>query len=212
METVSDWFAWRADSKSQSVEDQNADRYTVVSSWENRDVLYSFLGIYTIGLWVFYPDEFTRKNVIIRPKDRPKMKKVSFNFLYEKCENVEHRYLKYKRVNELDELKKYIGNYDLCGNVIPIWPGGNIAKGMQYCFDIPDIYFNQEKVSLWTKVLQQKYETSFLQGIIDSIYGKEMETFLNEMDKEGYKEFLKHCVKIIRDRTNLIEIKEKEQR
>lgn len=24
METVSDWFAWRADSKSQSVEDQNA--------------------------------------------------------------------------------------------------------------------------------------------------------------------------------------------
>ena len=52
METVSDWFAWRADSKSQSVEDQNADRYTVVSSWENRDVLYSFLGIYTIGLWV----------------------------------------------------------------------------------------------------------------------------------------------------------------
>ena len=54
------------------------------------------------------------------------MKKVSFNFLYEKCENVEHRYLKYKKVNEMDE--------------------------------------------------------------------------------EGYKKFLKHCVKIIRDRTNLIEI------
>lgn len=68
------------------------------------------------------------------------------------------------------------------------------------------------KVSLWTKVLQQKYETSFLQAIIDSIYGKETETFLNEMDEEGYKKFLKHCVKIIRDRTNLIEAKEKEQR
>lgn len=102
METVSYWFAWRADSKSQSVEDQNADRHTVVSSWENRDVLYSFLGIYTIGLWVFYSDEFIRKNVIIRPEDRPKMKKVSFNFLYEKC-----------------------------GNVIPIWPGGNIAKSSE---------------------------------------------------------------------------------
>ena len=69
-----DWFAWRATSKSQSVENRNADRYTVVLGWENRDVLYSFLGIYTIGLWVFYLDEFIR-------------------------------------------------NYDLCGNVIPIWPG-----------------------------------------------------------------------------------------
>ena len=58
-------------------------------------------------------------------------------------------------------------------------------------------------------VLQQKCETSFLQAIIDSIYGKETEAFLNEMDKEGYKKFLKHCVRIIRDRTNLIKAKEK---
>ncbi len=43
---------------------------------------------------------------------------------------------------------------------------------------------------------------SYLQAIIDSIYGKETETFLNEMDEEGYKKFLQHCVKIIRDRKN----------
>ena len=60
MNTVQDWFNWRTGIKRISVEEQNANNEHV-KEWVHKDVLYSFLGIYSIGLWVYYPETFYGK-------------------------------------------------------------------------------------------------------------------------------------------------------
>lgn len=196
MKTVEDWFDWRTCKKSKSIEDQNYDNNTISKSWKHRDVLYSFLGIYSIGLWIFYPSEYTKTTYTIRPIDMPKSNKVSFEYL-----NAQKKYSTYNELNNFAELKMFIEYYDHPGNVIPVWPGANIARGMSYCFDIPDIYFRKNDNLEWTKILIKKYNDIYLDDIMNCVkYPTNTKEFLEKIDKNGYKNFLMHCVSVISNR------------
>lgn len=202
METVKDWFDWRNKNGS-SIEEQNSDN-KYIKDWKYKDVLYSFLGIYTIGLWIYYPKEFERTPYTIRPIARKKSNKVSFDYLCpnDKSEGEKYKYIKYVELNNLEELKSFIKVYTCAGNVIPVWPGANIHRGMGYCFDIPDIYFRNPDVIEWTKTLMTINEKAYLDEIMESNYPSYTEKFLDRMskNKKEYKGFLKHCISIINNR------------
>ena len=74
------------------------------------DTLYSFLGIYVIGLYIFYPDMFICKNIEIKAGAR---RAYSNNY-------VNKNYRQFYELNDLPELKNFISNYKKIGNVIPI--------------------------------------------------------------------------------------------
>ncbi len=92
--------------------------------WDETDTLYSFLGIYVIGLKACYPNKFIRTNFQIRT--------VKGSNEYSK--KVITNYKEFVDLNGLEELKNFIKNYLTIGNLISIWPGGNIHKGMSQCF------------------------------------------------------------------------------
>lgn len=200
MDTVKDWFDWR-NSKKSSIEEQNSENEHI-KEWRYKDILYSFLGIYSIGLWVYYPDDYERTAYTIRPVDSKKSNKVSINYLCQKDEYGREKYFNYESLNNLDELKAFIKVYDCAGNVIPGWPGENVNRGMGYCFDIPDIYFRSKDVIEWTKILMAKNMKAYLDEIMESKYPSDTKKFLDRMHKneKEYSEFLQHCITIINNR------------
>lgn len=62
------FFEWKT-KKGKSVEDTCKDSYSFVAKWDRRDVLYSFIGIYQIGIYSFYPEECHRTDYKIMRKD-----------------------------------------------------------------------------------------------------------------------------------------------
>ena len=112
---------------------------TEIMKWKNRDVLYSFIGIYQIGIYAFYPEKCKRTDYVIRCKETNKY--FSLKYLTE-LHNDESRYRAFSELNKVIEESGLIEIIDSVGNVIPVWPGGNTDRGTRaYCFDIPDIYF-----------------------------------------------------------------------
>ena len=97
------------------------------------------------GLNLYYPNEFIKTEYTIRPKERPRMRQVSINYLVNdySADKVKERYKNYKELNKLIESVGFIKYYDYPGNVIPIWPGASENRGKSYCFDIPDLYFGK---------------------------------------------------------------------
>lgn len=106
--------------------------------WDYADVLFSFRGIYVIGLSIYYKNNFEWRGKILKPinpkPSNPDQQAYSRIFL-------KANYEKYGVLNELKELKEFIRVYNSIGNLIPIWPGGNIHRGQNKCYDIPSIYF-----------------------------------------------------------------------
>ena len=187
MKTVDEIIEWR-NNKEKSVEEM-FEEDTKKLGWDKTDTLYSFLGIYVIGLYIFYPDMFICKNIEIKAGDR---RAYSNNYVNE-------NYRQFYELNDLPELKNFISNYKKIGNVIPIWPGGNEHKGKSYCYDIPDIYFARYKE--WAKALVQIYRCTYIENIIRT--EKKVDDFL-KMGKGDYKIFLIDIVKIINDRDEKI--------
>jgi len=190
--SVKSFFEWK-NSPPESLEDRYKN-HKIISQWKNKDVLYSFLGIYQIGIYVCYPEECNKTDYVIKRRNVAK-KYFDLDYLTEK-DNVKQRFEKYDKLNEIIEHSRFIKYIDTPGNVIPIWPGGNVDKGTKaYCFDIPDIYFTRYKS--WFLAMQIIYPNSFLDGIINSDFSKETNIFLNDINKESYELFLTHIVKII---------------
>ncbi len=190
METVEEFIEWKKNRKEKSLEEKFFNEKKELE-WNETDTLYSFLGIYVIGLRACYPNKFTRTNFQIRTdKGSNAYSKKIFN-----------NYKEFVDLNELEELKNFIKNYLTIGNLIPIWPGGNMHKGMSQCFDIPEIYFIKHKKI--TDAFFQVYKNAYMENIIEN---KEQIKFPNilEMNKEIYKEFLKHIVYKIEYRNNKI--------
>lgn len=191
---IDDFFEWRVNGK-YTVEEQtfNDKIYEIMNKWEYKDVLYSFVGIYTIGLWVYYPKDFEATNYTIRNKDTKKYVTVDF---------LKDNYKEYGELNSLEELQNFIKLYTSVGNIIPVWPGANVHKGRSFCFDIPDIYF--KKHSKWTNALIKMTDFSFLDGVLNSIYSADTKEFLNifrnDDGKNKYVFFLKHCTSVIKER------------
>ena len=91
-------------------------------------MLYSFIGIYQIGLFVFYPDKCKRTKYTIKDKTNQFL---STDYLKE-------RFAQFKKLNEVIIDSQFIQHIDSVGNVIPIWPGGNIDRGARaYCLIFP---------------------------------------------------------------------------
>lgn len=133
--TIESYFQWKTDSKEPSIEEKYK-KHKIVLQWERTDVLYSFIGIYQIGIYVFYPDKCKRTDYTIKNETG---KYFSLDYLKEE-------FKKYEKLNKTITESKFIQHIDSLGNVIPIWPGGNTDKGTRsYCFDIPDIYLKNMK-------------------------------------------------------------------
>ena len=200
------FFRWKYNlSKEDSVESINSKKNKYINEWEYKDVLYSFMGIYSIGLNLYYPNEFIKTEYTIRPKERPRMRQVSINYLVNdySADKVKERYKKYTELNKLIESVGFIKYYDYPGNVIPIWPGASENRGKSYCFDIPDIYFKKNKK--WVNNLIEYYPNANLDRIINSKYPNNTKDFLDYLNSTTrYKEFLKHVVDIIIERSKIL--------
>ena len=191
--TVKEFFLWKTRNK-ETVEEKNKDnRY--IASWEKLDVLYSFIGIYTIGIYVFYPEKCKKTDYMIKRNDKGYF---SIKYLSENFES-------FPALNKAIEDSGFISVYDSVGNVIPIWPGGNIDRGkMAYCFDIPEIYFCN-KHPRWFQILCDTYPEANLQLINNKDFNKDTKSFLDSMNEESYKKYLEHIVSVINRRTEVLQ-------
>ena len=193
--SVQTFFEWKL-KKCKSVEDTYKDIYGFVAKWDRRDVLYSFIGIYQIGIYSFYPEECRRTDYKIMRKDG---KYFDLKYL---VSGKKPRYSKYDDLNKAIEKSELIDVIDSVGNVIPVWPGGNTDRGTKaYCFDIPDIYFCY-KYKKWYEKLCELYPEAFLDELFCDEYAIGTKDFLDKMkEPENYKRFLMHAVTVIKNRT-----------
>ena len=63
--TIENYFQWKTNPKEPSIE-KKYENHMIISQWKKTDVLYSFIGIYQIGIYVFYPDKCKRTNYTIK--------------------------------------------------------------------------------------------------------------------------------------------------
>ena len=163
--------------KRKSVEKENPRYSEICGGSSQADVLYSFLGIYTLGVWVYNKKEKQNINDFqseIRDKLSKRMKKEIDQHFYStlfqlaiqdigendeifndaaegRVSAIKSLEINVDTLNENDELQRFISNYSSVGNVIPIWPGGNELKGKSGVFDIPELFF--AKYREWYNVL-----------------------------------------------------------
>lgn len=218
--TVKEWMDWRF-GNSESSERQN-EAYTKSLGWEITDVLYSFFGIYALGILVFYPEEYERTDYMIKES---KTNKNVYSSIF-----IRKKYAIYKELNEFIEKSGFVSKYFEIGNIYPIWPGGNKDKGITWNFDLPEIYFNKDQNKRWVQILKEIYQNSYLDEVTNPAWycdedGEHFEGIprfefknakdfldsivLKEHSKnkkiELYKEFLSNrVIKIIEKRTQLI--------
>lgn len=104
-----------------------------------KDVLYSFLGIYTLGVYIFAKDKKSRYSIgddkIIRIAGTKR-------WLYSR-KYIKGHLNEFSELTNTKEIMDFAEVYNSEGNVIPIWPGGNEFKGKAGCYDIPDIFFSK---------------------------------------------------------------------
>lgn len=191
METVKEILEWKNDKKEKSLEEKFFNEKEKLE-WDETDTLYSFLGIYVIGLGVYYPNKFRCTSFQIRTEKGSNAYSNKYIF---------NNYKEFVDLNELEELKNFIRNYLQIGNLIPIWPGGNKHRGQSHCFDIPEIYFSKYKK--FTDAFVQVYKNAYMEDIIENKKQIELPKIL-KMSKDEYKEFLKYIVDTIQNRNNKI--------
>ena len=192
---IESFFRWKTNPNEISVE-KKYENHKIIGQWGKTDVLYSFIGIYKVGIYAFYPDKCIKTDYTIKRKNQ---KFFSTNYL-------STEFKKYKNLNRAIIDSEFIKYIDSEGNIIPIWPGGNVDRGGRYAyyFDIPDIYF--KKYEKWFLAMKQLYPNSCLDGIIDSEFStSDTKEFLNKMNEDRYIEFLKHIVKVITERKKYLD-------
>jgi len=186
VETVKEILEWK-NNKNESLEDKFFTKKEKLE-WDKTDVLYSFLGIYVFGLRAYYPDKFRCTEFQIRTEKGRNAYSNKYIF---------YNYTAFAELNELEELKNFIENYLTLGNLIPIWPGGNVHRGQSQCFDIPEIYFSKYKKM--AEALVNVYKNAYMKDIVRNKMQIDVPKLL-VMKKEEYKEFLKYIVSTIQDR------------
>lgn len=193
LESVKDYF-----SETESVEKYNKEKIKKLK-WECPDVLFSFKGIYSIGVFIYYRKEFVDNvniDIIVKNESgKSKQRLYSDNFLRE-------NYTNYNKVNELKGVKEFLEHYYDIGNVIPTWPGANVNRGMAHCYDIPDIYYNRYK-KFAEFVYKNIYKNVFIEDIFINSKYDSVDKIL-KMTQQEYDVFLKYVVKIIKKRNILL--------
>lgn len=227
-----EWKLETSFSNIESVEKENP-RYTkICSSSCQADVLYSFLGVYALGVWVYNKEENQEysafQSEIRENLENKKQKLYSKAFLLAIQESDEIKVndealqkfinniskekglqINVAKLNKNKALNNFIKCYFSVGNVIPIWPGGNELKGKSGVFDIPELFF--AKYREWYNVLLDltgnfAYLDKFNQDFNCNFEKYEsLDKFLNSISSiEEYTKYLEHVNEIIDTRTNLI--------
>lgn len=225
IKSVEDWMSWRLDEDSISVENYNKP-FTDKLGWgEKTDVLYSFLSIYALGLLAFYPDKFYKKGAVIFSRKKKLQRAYSGKY-------ITGNYNNFSELNDFLESKGFIEHYFDIGNVIPIWPGGNVEKGTIQIYDLPEIYFSKKDNALWTKILCKEFDninldlvlnTAWLcsrkgeytnnpamfkfgsaEEFLDSVCGENDILYSKNVRQYLYSRFVERIVGIIERRTELI--------
>lgn len=160
VEDIMKWKNWphKDDLKLFTVEKYNEEK-TNKLKWERTDVLYSFLGIYVIGLAAYFPDEFIRSGVDIEDQDKNKI--YSLKKINEIRKNKKELFL-----DSNEQLIEFIKVYFSIGNVIPTWPGANVDRGSSNMYDIPELYFSKNET--WTRILNELYKNAYLDDLLNS--------------------------------------------
>lgn len=181
--------------------------------WNYSDVLYSFLGVYVIGLYVF--DKESKENHFRKSEKGVILLNDSTQRLYSNKFIIKNKYYENEineSLNKLDELQNFLDVYYSIGNLIPIWPGGNENRGKFGCYDLPEFYFSNEKITPWRNYLEKNYKTSCLKPIINHkkiifnngkneyCFSEGISNFLDIINIDLYKNYLKEI-------TNIIEIR-----
>lgn len=196
-----------------SVEEYNIDYTNKCGGRKLTDVLYSFLGIYAIGVWVYNKDNQNCKQELfsisnkIHTLNREGKKQIlcSKKFLND-LQDDEINGINVKNLNEYLE-KTFVPVYFHAGNLIPMWPGGNTYRGNQNngFMDIPEIFFH--KYPFWFNALKQ-YPNAFLDEMgmqIDQSRFESLGSFLESVNGvEKYEQYIEDIVKIINNRSENI--------
>lgn len=174
MSTVEKFIEWKThpnvtDNARFTVEAYNKDTIKKLN-WDRVDVLYSFLGMYAIGLTAYYPDEFEFIKDGISIKDSKNKNIYSLKQIESIMASKQKLYKekKLKKEDVLDfnpQLIQFIEKYFSIGNVIPVWPGANMDRGRACMYDIPELYFS--KYEVWTRKLNEIYGNAFLDDLLD---------------------------------------------
>lgn len=191
-----------------SIEQQHRNETGRLGWGQYIDVLYSFLGIFALGLYIF-DDKKDEKYIIGRDnKIRLKETEGRQQQLGTRCYisgmfKTEDTEVFREVVNELSE---FASVYENIGNLIPIWPGGNEFKGKALCYDIPDIFFysHKEMQEVYIQhMLRKSIEETSMTEIMSHPYVTSIKDVL-QFDKKQYKDFVAHIVRIINKRTEFL--------
>lgn len=194
MQSVEEFFR-----KRENVEKYNEDKIRKLK-WECADVLFSFRGIYAIGVFIYYRQLFedkVRTDIIVKDEmGIARQRLYSDKFLRE-------NYSKFCDVNNLPEIKKYLEHYYDIGNIIPTWPGANVNRGMSHCYDIPNVYYKRH-IKFTELVYENIYRNVFINEILQNDKYDTVEKLL-KLQKKQYVEFLEYIVAVITNRNKLLE-------
>ena len=194
VQSVEDFFQ-----KRQSVEKYNEDKINKLK-WECPDVLFSFRGVYAIGVFIHYRHLFVenvRTDIIVKDETG-----VTRQHLYSD-KFLSENYPQFSDVNNLPEIKEFLEHYYDIGNIIPTWPGANVNRGMAHCYDIPNIYYKRH--AKFTELIYDKiYSNAFIDEIIENDEYDTVEKLL-KLDPNQYVKFLKYIVKIIKKRNRQLQ-------
>lgn len=183
----------------QTVEKYNEDKINKLK-WECLDVLFSFRGVYAIGVFIHYRQLFVenvRTDIIVKDETG-----VTRQHLYSD-KFLSENYPQFSDVNNLPEIKEFLEHYYDIGNIIPTWPGANVNRGMAHCYDIPNIYYKRH--AKFTELIYDKiYSNAFIDEIIENDEYDTVEKLL-KLDPNQYVKFLKYIVKIIKKRNRQLQ-------
>lgn len=190
--------------KYEKIEDDK--RISKLGWGEHKDVLYSFIGIFTLGIYIFEKENGDKNRYSI---GRDNIIRIAGKHqrLYSRKYIIAHLD-DFSNLVNTNEIRDFVRVYTTVGNIIPIWPGGNEFKGKAGCYDIPDIFFYQyrdmEKVyvqHILNKSIEDVALTRFMSG---SPYVSDIQNVF-EYDMEEYKKFVVHIINEIETRTKEIE-------
>jgi len=228
IKTIDELFRWRLGVKEckelrvdpidgLSVEKKNKEATNKLEWREGTDVLYSFLLTYKLGLEIINEKRVAEiKKEMIREKGINRLNTNSPVFLY-RCSKDQA----FLELNKSEEYREFVGLYFSLGNVIPIWPGGNEARGKKGIYDIPEVFFQTYRY--WTEALITKYPNSCMDNILNDSFlvcrkreegGTHIKGYkaafssLQELRKlmkdnnQAYFDYLKHRNDVIKARTD----------
>lgn len=186
------------------LEKTNRSKTEVLGWGKYTDVLYSFLGIFALGIYIFEKDKSGKyligKDYIIRIVGTRK-------WLYSRKYIQEH-FSEFSELANAKEINDFAKVYDSIENIVPIWPGGNEFKGKLFCYDISDIFFYNhiEMEKLYIKHFLNKELKDVALTRFDTKsapYVSKIETVLN-YSTQDYLKFVQHIVNEIEQRTKEI--------